>query len=169
MKRCNNSCCLQWFKDTSLKANHNSFLASPPLLLVVSNGSKILVWKQITTNLMSLNDTSSCLQWFKDTSLKANHNWVPLPRRHTPVVSNGSKILVWKQITTASRYIPLAIGCLQWFKDTSLKANHNQKQWFLRISIVVSNGSKILVWKQITTGAPRLAQELTLSPMVQRY
>ncbi len=35
-------------------------------------------------------------------------------------------------------------GCVQWFKDTKLKANHNCK--FIRFydNDVVSNGSKIL-------------------------
>ena len=35
--------------------------------------------------------------------------------------------------------------CFQWFKDTNLKANHNQfhPQW--ETNTVVSNGSKILI------------------------
>ena len=44
---------------------------------VVSNGSKILKWKQITTDIVRKNKLEK-------------------------VVSNGSKILKWKQITTAS-------------------------------------------------------------------
>ena len=35
--------CFQWFKDTNLKANHNSFLEAVVQLYVVSNGSKILI------------------------------------------------------------------------------------------------------------------------------
>ena len=35
-------CCFQWFKDTKMKANHNSQLAWLVLNLAVSNGSKIL-------------------------------------------------------------------------------------------------------------------------------
>ena len=34
--------CVQWFKDTKLKANHNIFDMSSPIAIVVSNGSKIL-------------------------------------------------------------------------------------------------------------------------------
>ena len=36
-------------------------------------------------------------------------------------------------------------GCFQWFKDTNLKANHND--WFIPMDFgnVVSNGSKILI------------------------
>ena len=35
--------CLQWFKDTNLKANHNSLLIHTIRNGVVSNGSKILI------------------------------------------------------------------------------------------------------------------------------
>ena len=36
----------------------------------------------------------NCFQWFKDTNLKANHNY--LNKTHQPwwTVSNGSKILI---------------------------------------------------------------------------
>ncbi len=35
-------------------------------------------------------------------------------------------------------------GCVQWFKDTKLKANHNFLKFLLGLKVVVSNGSKIL-------------------------
>ena len=38
---CNN--CSQWFKDTNLKANHNAKLMSGSTLIIVPNGSKILI------------------------------------------------------------------------------------------------------------------------------
>ena len=38
-----------------------------------------------------------------------------------------------------------AKGCFQWFKDTNLKANHNQVLQVLYKRLVVSNGSKILI------------------------
>ena len=36
-------CCIQWFKDTNLKANHNCVLAFNFRLIAVFNGSKILI------------------------------------------------------------------------------------------------------------------------------
>ena len=36
-------------------------------------------------------------------------------------------------------------GCFQWFKDTNLKANHNQNRSAGQKNLVVSNGSKILI------------------------
>ena len=39
----NSVCCFQWFKDTNLKANHNSRESSILNDSVVSNGSKILI------------------------------------------------------------------------------------------------------------------------------
>ncbi len=38
----------------------------------------------------------------------------------------------------------IAICCVQWFKDTKLKANHNWGLGYTATPFVVSNGSKIL-------------------------
>ena len=38
--------------------------------------------------------TLSCFQWFKDTNLKANHNYTEDLYDYSHVVSNGSKILI---------------------------------------------------------------------------
>ena len=35
--------CSQWFKDTNLKANHNTFRMCRNGLIIVPNGSKILI------------------------------------------------------------------------------------------------------------------------------
>ena len=35
-------------------------------------------------------------------------------------------------------------SCVQWFKDTKLKANHNIVDESINTNFVVSNGSKIL-------------------------
>ena len=93
------------------------------------------------------------------------------------VVSNGSKVQIWKQITTISQDItktsklfpmvqrykfesksqPIQVHtivfscCFQWFKGTNLKANHNIDKKVARERAVVSNGSKVQIWKQITT------------------
>ena len=143
--------CFQWFKDTNLKANHNGCREARLPLPVVSNGSKILIWKQITTVGLLRDTDSRCFQWFKDTNLKANHNGSLWCLRRESVVSNGSKILIWKQITTSACINFTISGCFQWFKDTNLKANHNYVASYVNSAAVVSNGSKILIWKQITT------------------
>ena len=121
-------CCIQWFKDTNLKANHNWLLLRIFLFLAVFNGSKILIWKQITTRVKKRLVTSSCIQWFKDTNLKANHNMSACYCMLLIAVFNGSKILIWKQITTSEGWWIATCGCIQWFKDTNLKANHNQRR-----------------------------------------
>ena len=42
-RRFNFTSCLQWFKDTNLKANHNNYAGMEDGTGVVSNGSKILI------------------------------------------------------------------------------------------------------------------------------
>ena len=69
--------CFQWFKDTNSKANHNKLSISLFAFFVVFNGSKILIRKQITTDIAPIGNTESCFQWFKDTNSKANHNSFP--------------------------------------------------------------------------------------------
>ena len=136
--------CFQWFKDTKMKANHNRYLIFETLLETVSNGSKILKWKQITTFRLELFPFVDCFQWFKDTKMKANHNLWPVNAQN-------------------------AIDCFQWFKDTKMKANHNLLLDITTSYWTVSNGSKILKWKQITTREVGITLTEELFPMVQRY
>ena len=145
------SSCFQWFKDTKMRANHNALFDMPYTSSAVSNGSKILKWEQITTH--NRNSASQiqlfpmvqryrkweqittgrppycisggCFQWFKDTKMRANHNYPPKYTFLQNAVSNGSKILKWEQITTIFLDYPILIGCFQWFKDTKMRANHN--------------------------------------------
>ena len=144
--------CSQWFKDTNLKANHNRQTYWMRGILIVPNGSKILIWKQITTfgNFSAkcceiVPNGSKILIWKQITTLLQSvfgGVWI---------VPNGSKILIWKQITTFCGKRLSFKNCSQWFKDTNLKANHNYAYWVYKVSWIVPNGSKILIWKQITT------------------
>ena len=135
----------------------------------VFNGSKILIWKQITTRPWRKCWIMCCFQWFKDTNLKANHNFCSFSSEKGLAVFNGSKILIWKQITTCSFWFIFGDCCFQWFKDTNLKANHNSfRKVVLRLGAVF-NGSKILIWKQITTAKLRHYRSGKLFSMVQRY
>ena len=152
-----------------MKANHNSRTPESLARTTVSNGSKILKWKQITTRLFFSILSCNCFQWFKDTKMKANHNSVATVLLLLYTVSNGSKILKWKQITTRLFFSILSCNCFQWFKDTKMKANHNSVATVLLLLYTVSNGSKILKWKQITTIDKFFFVKWLLFPMVQRY
>ena len=39
----------------------------------------------------------------------------------------------------------MLLCCIQWFKDTNLKANHNDAEYAASYDIAVFNGSKILI------------------------
>ena len=137
--------------------------------MAVFNGSKILIWKQITTFYCYETIFYCCIQWFKDTNLKANHNLYWIVYFRWMAVFNGSKILIWKQITTTDASGLSVVCCIQWFKDTNLKANHNCMMLNLLVIVAVFNGSKILIWKQITTGLITFPVLVMLYSMVQRY
>ena len=161
--------CIQWLKDTNLKANHNTFIFHNIIILAVFNGSKILIWKQITTWYNMLYAYCGCIQWLKDTNLKANHNFVFCVCCLLSAVFNGSKILIWKQITTCISVDQCMWCCIQWLKDTNLKANHNCFATPLIRQTAVFNGSKILIWKQITTFGNGYISSFVLYSMAQRY
>ena len=161
--------CFQWFKDTNLRANHNRLWQSRDCWSIVFNGSKILIWEQITTKPYLLIDRYYCFQWFKDTNLRANHNGVQRFYQLRRIVFNGSKILIWEQITTIYQSHRLVYYCFQWFKDTNLRANHNFGLPVKRVYKIVFNGSKILIWEQITTIASAVFPPARLFSMVQRY
>ena len=161
--------CSLWFKDTNLKANHNKPSHISIVCLAVLYGSKILIWKQITTLIFMTILNLSCSLWFKDTNLKANHNTILNYEIKFLAVLYGSKILIWKQITTRCTRTVSPSCCSLWFKDTNLKANHNCTVLVCLNSVAVLYGSKILIWKQITTRCLGWQSEPKLFFMVQRY
>ncbi len=161
--------CFLWFKDTKMKANHNPGQVLVGGHLTVSCGSKILKWKQITTLTSHDFPGTDCFLWFKDTKMKANHNAKRLSKMEFITVSCGSKILKWKQITTSITAGKTYWNCFLWFKDTKMKANHNQSTVLHASTRTVSCGSKILKWKQITTYTLLSVLSILLFPVVQRY
>ena len=238
--------CFLWLKGTNLKANHNSFFADEEISMLfpvaqrykfesksqptrkegatsyaVSCGSKVQIWKQITTmvncsllrmwlfpvaqrykfesksqpNAPTLSEDFSCFLWLKGTNLKANHNFRSLLFSRPIAVSCGSKVQIWKQITTllprwlkwlklfpvAQRYkfesksqpsgirLETNASCFLWLKGTNLKANHNYVCRSGLCDWAVSCGSKVQIWKQITTRNHRSQEWQWLFPVAQRY
>ena len=117
----------------------------------VYDSAKILIWKQITTSTFVIVTSCWCIWLCKDTNLKANHNYWFYFRWFSSGVYDSAKILIWKQITTASMISYLASGCIWLCKDTNLKANHNREGAQASALAGVYDSAKILIWKQITT------------------
>ena len=119
-------CCFLSYKDTHLKAIHNSSVTGLPLYMVVFYLTKILIWKQFTTTIWngwsnwglfsilqrySFESNSQlgvgsdfsvnrCFLSYKDTHLKAIHNNLIVINPLIKVVFYLTKILIWKQFTT---------------------------------------------------------------------
>ena len=152
-----------------MKANHNLHNVKKIGWIDVSDTSKILKWKQITTIHIHIIPIIRCFRYFKDTKMKANHNETRFRKTINEDVSDTSKILKWKQITTYLRYYIFWIGCFRYFKDTKMKANHNEAEWQTHNSQDVSDTSKILKWKQITTLIGWNFFFSKMFPILQRY
>ena len=71
-----NSCCFQYDKDSKMKANHNRMDVLSNEIKVVSSTTKIVKWKQITTDKVLVANAPCCFQYDKDSKMKANHNEV---------------------------------------------------------------------------------------------
>ena len=196
-------CCINQYKNTNLKANHNQHCIFNNTTSAVSTNTKIQIWKQITTigvesvERVSLYQPiqkykfesksqptarwlcrcSCCINQYKNTNLKANHNVIDVWAQRTPAVSTNTKIQIWKQITTCScevwktseLYQPIqkykfesksqpsllftanSSCCINQYKNTNLKANHNLAAKVPKFLLAVSTNTKIQIWKQITT------------------
>ena len=110
-------------------------------------------------------------------------------------VSTNTKIQIWKQITTpVSRdstvvrlYQPIQKykfesksqlvillclcmqSCINQYKNTNLKANHNTKEHGVILCVAVSTNTKIQIWKQITTKERTFKQHGMLYQPIQKY
>ena len=143
--------CIWLCKDTNLKANHNSQGNGNIGKFGVYDSAKILIWKQITTQLWYLHFLMRCIWLCKDTNLKANHNiWMVIVLSNHGVY-DSAKILIWKQITTSYLWQWNFCWCIWLCKDTNLKANHNIFIHLFYLFLGVYDSAKILIWKQITT------------------
>ena len=111
------------------------------------------------------------------------------------VVLSDTKIQIWKQFTTLSlgdsalprlyyliqRYKfesnsqpPLKHGaplwcCIIWYKDTNLKAIHNDTSNTHYNATVVLSDTKIQIWKQFTTDFTVASSKMMLYYLIQRY
>ena len=66
-----------------------------------------------------------CFQYIKGTKKKANHNMATPLKLDEEIVSNTSKVLKRKQITTGLQVYRSDNYCFQYIKGTKKKANHN--------------------------------------------
>ena len=93
--------CFLSYKDTHLKAIHNPVGLALSVPSVVFYLTKILIWKQFTTHPSGTANNYRCFLSYKDTHLKAIHNLHLCKEFQRKVVFYLTKILIWKQFTTA--------------------------------------------------------------------
>ena len=152
-----------------MKADHNYKSQTTNQPNTVSNGSKILKWKQTTTVVylsVNLAELFPMVQRYLNES-RPQHTFRRNHRYRT--VSNGSKILKWKQTTTIHERGNLQILLFPMVQRYLNESRPQLRSFLCGSLLTVSNGSKILKWKQTTTGIIKLLHIMKLFPMVQRY
>ena len=137
----------------------------------------------------------SCVIRYKDTNLKAIHNYLNKDFVRVNAVSSDTKIQIWKQFTTAgagsagkyrlchpiqrykfeSNSQPFRcvssgkVCCVIRYKDTNLKAIHNEISTTMNSLFAVSSDTKIQIWKQFTTERNSPLYAHMLCHPIQRY
>ena len=187
-------CCIQYDKDTILKAIYNE------PAVVCENPQLYSVWQRYNfeSNLQPYHRSNSislcCIQYDKDTILKAIYNDEAREKEF------GSLYSVWQRYNFESNLQQVRLECFDWFrciqydKDTILKAIYNlyrlgsfkgmlysvwQRYNFesnlqryekdLSRSNAVFSMTKIQFWKQFTTIAMLCTTVLVLYSVWQRY
>ena len=118
--------CITRYKDTNLKAIHNSISEIASARGVVLLDTKIQIWKQFTT-----------VAW-----CAASMQWLYYSIQRYKFESNSQLV---------SRTVQALRGCITRYKDTNLKAIHNVHcRPFARVTVVLLD-TKIQIWKQFTT------------------
>ena len=112
--------------------------------MAVSTNTKIQIWKQITT-------TELNLIWGKPL-------YQPIQKYK---FESKSQLIVWKCNYT--------ISCINQYKNTNLKANHNSWLLWLFWIDAVSTNTKIQIWKQITTWPCKIFAKFLLYQPIQKY
>ena len=145
-------CCINQYKNTNLKANHNHlgyFRMTDKLYQPIQ---KYKFESKSQHKCSGRRRQYCCINQYKNTNLKANHNCWKYSNQSFNAVSTNTKIQIWKQITTVcvvdqvvdELYQPIqkykfesksqlsGTGistnerCINQYKNTNLKANHNQ-------------------------------------------
>ena len=95
-----------------------------------------------------------CFRYHKGTDFQANHNKRIANDVAERVVLDTTKVLIFKQITTLMLVLTLTLRCFRYHKGTDFQANHNNGAQFNKMSAVVLDTTKVLIFKQITTRFP---------------
>ena len=111
----------------------------------------------------------SCIQYDKDTILKAIYNWLQININAICAVFSMTKIQFWKQFTTDYGSELSPDSCIQYDKDTILKAIYNIIKTFIYYQIAVFSMTKIQFWKQFTTFYSSNLFTSSLYSVWQRY
>ena len=101
IKLCNaHNGCFRYHKGTDFQANHNRSVLRTLRITVVLDTTKVLIFKQITTQRGIDYKGLCCFRYHKGTDFQANHNPSRYMSDPVEVVLDTTKVLIFKQITT---------------------------------------------------------------------
>ena len=92
--------CIQYDKDTILKAIYNLYRCRCFICVLYSVWQRYNFESNLQRNLLSFLIAHCCIQYDKDTILKAIYNFVIQVRNGQQAVFSMTKIQFWKQFTT---------------------------------------------------------------------
>ena len=170
------SCC--WYhKGTNFQANHNKKFSLFVIVNVVADTTKVRIFKQITTptlllqiqmllllipqryefssksqlKLILIDTHQRCCWYHKGTNFQANHNLISILLCLLLVVADTTKVRIFKQITTPSRWLKFFLVLLLIPQRYEFSSKSQLEGTYIVISIVVADTTKVRIFKQITT------------------
>ena len=187
--------CVIRYKDTNLKAIHNTSTIAFATTSAVSSDTKIQIWKQFTTHQERLHGARKLCHPIQRYKFESNSQPLRNSTKSLSAVSSDTKIQIWKQFTTdvvpSKLHTKLChpiqrykfesnsqlnnfqnnkiMGCVIRYKDTNLKAIHNRQGRQRGRWGAVSSDTKIQIWKQFTTRVLEQLQKHLLCHPIQRY
>ncbi len=143
--------CIQYDKDTILKAIYNTQEFMEKRTPAVFSMTKIQFWKQFTTVCIWSYTLCRCIQYDKDTILKAIYNSTHHQIRIQTLYSVWQRYNFESNLQLSAKTCLRKRSCIQYDKDTILKAIYNSIWLFNSLYNAVFSMTKIQFWKQFTT------------------
>ena len=116
-----------------------------------------------------INKDNSCIQYDKDTILKAIYNSFANSLRFCSLYSVWQRYNFESNLQRQRSCVLRVSRCIQYDKDTILKAIYNMSETVILRPAAVFSMTKIQFWKQFTTGIATNGHRRMLYSVWQRY
>ncbi len=162
-------CCIQYDKDTILKAIYNYRSISSTICWLYSVWQRYNFESNLQLDALFYDIFHGCIQYDKDTILKAIYNLYVSNRITCLAVFSMTKIQFWKQFTTNPMLDSIGLELYSVWQRYNFESNLQLLLHFIDNLLAVFSMTKIQFWKQFTTYDENYFKSERLYSVWQRY